>query len=86
MYTKISQVYFCEVLMKNKQGYDKRWDNLRPAAQIGEEPLSRENLAVKLPPKIDAVVRALPNRSQWMRRVLVEAAERELLGGESDAK
>uniref|UniRef100_B8HWA6 Uncharacterized protein n=1 Tax=Cyanothece sp. (strain PCC 7425 / ATCC 29141) TaxID=395961 RepID=B8HWA6_CYAP4 len=28
---------------------------------------------------IDAVVRALPNRSEWLRRVIIEAAERELL-------
>jgi hypothetical protein len=47
---------------------------------MGDEALSRQNLAVKLPLKIDALVRSLPNRSAWMRRVLVEAAERELIG------
>lgn len=36
-------------------------------------------LCVKLPPDIDEIVRALPNRSDWMRRVIVEAAQRELI-------
>jgi hypothetical protein len=38
-------------------------------------------VSVLLPPEIDALIRALPNRSDWMRRVLTEAAQRELTGG-----
>ncbi len=39
-------------------------------------------LCVGMPPEIDALIRALPNRSEWMRRVLTEAAKRELMEGE----
>jgi hypothetical protein len=59
-------------------GKNKGHENIMPFAKVCDEPLSKENLAVKLPSRIDVVVRSLPNRSAWMRRVLVEAAEREL--------
>jgi hypothetical protein len=44
------------------------------------EPLAEKAISVRLPVSIDAVIRALPSaeRSQWLRRVLREAAEREL--------
>jgi hypothetical protein len=29
------------------------------------------------------LVRSLPNRSAWLRRVITEAAQRELMGGDS---
>jgi hypothetical protein len=35
--------------------------------------------ATRLPLEIDAVVRSLPNRSAWLRRVITEAAKRELM-------
>jgi hypothetical protein len=35
--------------------------------------------ATRLPLDIDAVVRSLPNRSAWLRRVITEAAKRELM-------
>ena len=35
--------------------------------------------ATRLPLEIDAVVRSLPNRSAWLRRVITEAARRELM-------
>jgi hypothetical protein len=73
-------------MKKDGKKWDKRWDNLKPLAPIGEEALSTQNLAVKLPKNIDALVRSLPNRSAWMRRVLVEAAERELVGGDDASK
>jgi hypothetical protein len=40
--------------------------------------LADKPLCVKLPVDIDAYVRSLPHRSQWIRRVIVEAAKREL--------
>jgi hypothetical protein len=33
----------------------------------------------RVPIHIDAVVRSLPNRSAWLRRVITEAAQRELM-------
>lgn len=43
--------------------------------------LAKQATGVKLPKEIDALVRALPvaERSAWLRRVISEAAERELL-------
>jgi hypothetical protein len=34
---------------------------------------------------IDAAVRALPNRSEWLRRVITEAAQRELINPEVES-
>jgi hypothetical protein len=41
--------------------------------------LASEILAVRVEKPIDAVVRALPNRTEWLRRVITEAAQRELM-------
>jgi hypothetical protein len=43
------------------------------------EPLAVRQVQVKLPVSVDAVVQALPNRSAWLRRVITEAAQRELM-------
>jgi len=43
------------------------------------EKLASSNLAARLPLEIDAAVRSLPNRSAWLRRVITEAARRELM-------
>jgi hypothetical protein len=43
------------------------------------EELASLILGARLPVSIDAVVRSLPNRSAWIRRVITEAAQRELL-------
>lgn len=40
--------------------------------QVAEKPVS-----VKLPVEVDQFVRSLPNRTEWLRRVIVEAVERE---------
>jgi hypothetical protein len=47
--------------------------------QIGDEPLSKQVVGVRLPESIHAVVQALPNRTEWLRQVIVEAARRELM-------
>lgn len=45
---------------------------------VSENPMGQP-VCVALPIAVDAAVRGLPNRSDWLRRVIVEAAERELL-------
>ena len=47
----------------------------------GDEALPREPLTVKVPLYISDAVKALPGgeRSKWLRRVITDAAERELL-------
>ncbi|WP_239651873.1 ribbon-helix-helix domain-containing protein [Neosynechococcus sphagnicola] len=34
-------------------------------------------VCVKLPPALDVIVRALPNRSEWLRQAIQEKAQRE---------
>ncbi len=45
------------------------------------EPLADKALSVRLPVSIDAVIRKLPSeqRAAWLRRVLCEAVQRELI-------
>ena len=45
------------------------------------EPLAEKLTCVRLTQHVDAVLRTLPNKSVWLRRVISEAAERELMGG-----
>jgi hypothetical protein len=44
-------------------------------ADVGE--VAAKPVSVKLPIEIDKFVRSLPNRTEWLRQVIVEAAERE---------
>ncbi|NCJ06352.1 hypothetical protein GS597_07475 [Synechococcales cyanobacterium C] len=52
---------------------------------VVDEPLADVAVQVRLTESIDALVRSLPNRSAWLRRVITEAAERELTGKEGEA-
>lgn len=52
-----------------------------PRADNTTEELATNATAVKLPLHIDAQIRALPNRTAWLRRVITEAVERELMSG-----
>ncbi len=57
---------------------------LRPIQRMDdtEEPLATSALSARVPVRIDAIVRQQPNRSAWLRRVITEAAQRELLKGD----
>ncbi|ACK74060.1 hypothetical protein PCC7424_5490 (plasmid) [Gloeothece citriformis PCC 7424] len=69
--------------MSNK---NPKTDHLKPYHAIASNntPLADKPLTIRLPVDIDEAIRALPNRSEWMRRVLVEAAKRELIGENGD--
>ncbi|KJH70759.1 hypothetical protein [Aliterella atlantica] len=41
------------------------------------EPMSERTIGVRLPLELDAYVRSLPNRTEWLRRVIAEAIEQE---------
>ncbi len=43
------------------------------------EPLADKLLCVRLTQSVDKAVRSLPNMSAWVRRVIAEAAQRELI-------
>lgn len=44
--------------------------------------LSKKAIAVKLPVAIDSAVRSVPDMAAWLRRVIAEAAQRELMHGD----
>jgi hypothetical protein len=59
-----------------------RPENLKslPRCDATTAPLAGQNLSVRLTADIDEFVRSLPNKSAWLRRVITEAAQRELMG------
>ena len=50
-----------------------------PRQDTTTEELASLALSARVPLEIDAVVLSLPNRSAWLRRVITEAAKRELM-------
>ncbi len=44
--------------------------------QVGE--VARRSISVKLPPEVDAFVRSLPNRAEWLRQAIAAQVERDL--------
>ncbi|PSB06193.1 hypothetical protein C7B61_04995 [filamentous cyanobacterium CCP1] len=50
--------------------------------QVGEEPLSKQVIGIRLPESIHTIVHNLPNRTEWLRRVITEAAMQELMEGD----
>jgi pyrimidine operon attenuation protein/uracil phosphoribosyltransferase len=59
--------------MAGIRGYEGRY------APVGDQALADRPTQVRLTVEIDEVVRSLPNRAEWLRRVITEAAQRELL-------
>jgi len=60
-----------------KDGVETRFKpqgELPPGARLAKKPL-----AVKVLEEVDIAVRSLPEQAAWLRRVICEAAERELL-------
>ncbi len=47
-----------------------------------EGELAKSPLSARVPVEVDLVVRALPLKTAWLRRVITEAAQRELMGGD----
>jgi len=50
-----------------------------PRGDSTSDPLADNPIQVRLSKSVDAAIRALPNRSEWLRRVISEAAQRELM-------
>jgi hypothetical protein len=63
--------------------------NLRPFSRSDQttEPLSASLTAVRLPVSIGEAISALgQNKTPWLRRVITEAAQRELLNQEQEVE
>jgi Arc/MetJ-type ribon-helix-helix transcriptional regulator len=54
-----------------------RPDYLTRIQPKGKKAMSRKPVAVALPEELDEWVRSLPNRSEWLRKAITEAYERE---------
>ncbi|NJM77059.1 MAG: hypothetical protein HC852_16330 [Acaryochloridaceae cyanobacterium RU_4_10] len=50
-----------------------------PRADDVTDELAASVTGIRLPIHIDALVRSQPNRTAWLRRVITEAAQRELM-------
>jgi hypothetical protein len=61
------------------EDFKRHW--YQPQGNIEGE-LSKKAIAVKLPLAVDKAVRSYPNMAAWLRRVITEAAQRELMKDE----
>lgn len=54
-----------------------RPDFLTRFQQQNDVPMAKTPLSVRMPEDIDAIVRAKPNRTQWLRDAILEKLDRE---------
>jgi hypothetical protein len=45
----------------------------------GDVPMAKQPITVRLPEDIDTIVRSLPNRTEWLREVILDRLEQEKL-------
>jgi hypothetical protein len=50
------------------------------AQGVVSEKLAKRPIAVKLPESVDRLVRETPESAAWLRQVITEAAQRDLMG------
>jgi hypothetical protein len=46
--------------------------------KLNEKPVAKSSVSVKLPTDIDDYVRSLPNRTEWLRKAIADAYERDM--------
>lgn len=56
----------------------KKGGNPQPFLTNGEKPMAEQPLSVRVEVDIDAYVRSLANRTQWLRQAIVEKYERDI--------
>lgn len=49
----------------------------------GDRPLAKNPLTVRVPEDVDEYIRSLPNKSQWLQKVLTDAATTHILESET---
>jgi hypothetical protein len=54
-----------------------RPDFLTRFQQQGDVPMAKQPITVRLPEDIDVIVRSLPNRTEWLREVILDRLEQE---------
>jgi hypothetical protein len=53
--------------------------------RVGDEPMAKTNIQVRLPESVDGVIRRLPNRSAFIRAAIAEKLQRDGLLHQGDA-
>jgi hypothetical protein len=53
--------------------------------RVGDEPMAKTNIQVRLPESVDGAIRRLPNRSEFIRAAIAEKLERDGLLPQGDA-
>jgi hypothetical protein len=62
-------------------------ENLKPFQPKGDSPMAEAALCVRLSTEIDKAIRDLgSDRTPWLRRVITEAAQGELLNRDEEVK
>jgi hypothetical protein len=46
-------------------------------SRVGDEPMAKTNIQVRLPESVDGVIRRLPNRSEFIRAAIAEKLQRD---------
>jgi hypothetical protein len=54
-----------------------RPDFLTRFQQQGDVAMAKQPITVRLPEDIDAIVRSLPNRTEWLREAILDRLEQE---------
>ena len=49
----------------------------------GKRPLSKTPLTVRVPEDVDEYIRSLPNRSEWLQKIITDAATAHILDNEA---
>lgn len=62
---------------KKPQPTEVRADFLTRFQQKGSVPMAQRPLSVRLPVDLDAKLRSLPNRTEWLRDAILEKMQRE---------
>lgn len=63
--------------VKKTQDAPIRADYLTRFQPKGDAPMAERPLSVRLPSDVDAKVRSLPNRTEWLRDAILEKLQRE---------
>ena len=62
---------------KKPSAIQERADYLTRFQPKGPVPMAERPLSVRLPADVDALVRSIPNRTEWLRDAILEKVQRE---------
>jgi hypothetical protein len=85
-YPGLPGIVFREILVCQMTMEKKRDSTTGLFLPIGDEPLERKPLAIKVSASLRERIQKIPNWTDWARRVLNEAAQRELLSRDREVK